>query len=303
MVRGIDRAAIFFAESDRQCFLRRALGEVAAAEAVAVHAYYADDQPRPSPDNAHDRAWGGPADEGPRVPLSSVRQPRLWASRYPVRGALPLVPRRGGPIPPRLSVLYRGQPGARGARCRSWRVPRATAPMPSAHRTRCRPRTAVCGPGRNRRGASCRLPESIRRGARARRADRDPYRDERRVCLGRRAIPAGDRRRARAPDLARPTGATASSGARSGANGPPDLKKKSLSVAIFGPIFACPALIIVPATGGRGFSRTGVPTPLILLGDVGNRHRLKPRPPVPDGLPLAGTMTKAARPYFRYFRS
>jgi putative transposase len=38
IVRGIDRAAIFFSESDRQSFLG-ALGEVAAAEAVSVHAY------------------------------------------------------------------------------------------------------------------------------------------------------------------------------------------------------------------------------------------------------------------------
>jgi putative transposase len=37
IVRGIDRAAIFFSESDRQWFLG-SLGEVAAAEAVAVHA-------------------------------------------------------------------------------------------------------------------------------------------------------------------------------------------------------------------------------------------------------------------------
>ena len=38
IVRGIDRAAIFFSESDRQSFLG-SLGEVAAAEAVSVHAY------------------------------------------------------------------------------------------------------------------------------------------------------------------------------------------------------------------------------------------------------------------------
>jgi putative transposase len=38
IVRGIDRAAIFFTESDRQSFLG-SLGEVAVAEAVSVHAY------------------------------------------------------------------------------------------------------------------------------------------------------------------------------------------------------------------------------------------------------------------------
>ncbi len=37
-MRGIDRAAIFFTESDRQSFLG-ALGEVAVAEVVSVHAY------------------------------------------------------------------------------------------------------------------------------------------------------------------------------------------------------------------------------------------------------------------------
>jgi putative transposase len=37
-MRGIDRAAIFFTESDRQSFLG-SLGEVAAAEAVSMHAY------------------------------------------------------------------------------------------------------------------------------------------------------------------------------------------------------------------------------------------------------------------------
>ena len=37
-VRGIDRAAIFFSESDRQCFLG-SLGAVANAEVVTVHAY------------------------------------------------------------------------------------------------------------------------------------------------------------------------------------------------------------------------------------------------------------------------
>jgi putative transposase len=38
IVRGIDRGAIFFSESDRQSFLG-SLGEVAAVEAVSVHAY------------------------------------------------------------------------------------------------------------------------------------------------------------------------------------------------------------------------------------------------------------------------
>ncbi|WP_295455500.1 transposase [uncultured Thiodictyon sp.] len=38
IARGIDRAAIFFSESDRQYFLG-SLGELAAAEAVMVHAY------------------------------------------------------------------------------------------------------------------------------------------------------------------------------------------------------------------------------------------------------------------------
>lgn len=38
IVRGIDRGAIFFSESDRQSFLG-SLGEVAVAEAVSVHAY------------------------------------------------------------------------------------------------------------------------------------------------------------------------------------------------------------------------------------------------------------------------
>ncbi len=108
------------------------------------------------------------------------------------------------------------------------------------------PAPAVCGSGRNRRGASCRLPESIRRGARPRPAERDPYRDERRVCLGRRALPAGDRGHARAPDLARPTGATASSGARSGANGAPDLKKKSFSVPISVSAISAPEFGIRP---------------------------------------------------------
>lgn len=43
------------------------------------------------------------------------------------------------------------------------------------------------------------------------------------------------------------------------------------------------ALLMVPATGGRGFSRSGSQTPLISLDFTGNRHRLKPRPPVADG--------------------
>ena len=59
---------------------------------------------------------------------------------------------------------------------------------------------------------------------------------------------------------------------------------------------------MAPATfifrGGAGamaVSRSGVQVPLISLGSVGNRHRLKPRPPVADGpLPaLAGRMIKA----------
>jgi hypothetical protein len=45
--------------------------------------------------------------------------------------------------------------------------------------------------------------------------------------------------------------------------------------------------------GAMAVSRADAPTPLIWLGDVGNRHRLKPRPPVPGGLPLAGTTIKA----------
>jgi putative transposase len=84
IVRGIDLAAIFFSESDRQCFLG-SLGEVVAAEANGT-CLCADDQPRSFSDHADDRAWGGPADEGPRFPLRSVSQPRLWANRYPVRG-------------------------------------------------------------------------------------------------------------------------------------------------------------------------------------------------------------------------
>ena len=60
---------------------------------------------------------------------------------------------------------------------------------------------------------------------------------------------------------------------------------------------AARALIAVPATGGRGFSRSGVSAPLISFGYVGNRHRLKPRPPVADGPLPAGTMIKAATRY------
>ncbi|WP_295396772.1 site-specific DNA-methyltransferase [uncultured Thiodictyon sp.] len=54
-------------------------------------------------------------------------------------------------------------------------------------------------------------------------------------------------------------------------------------------------MIIVPATGGRGFSRSGAQAPLISLGYFGNRHRLKPRPPVADEPPRAATMIKANR--------
>ena len=48
-------------------------------------------------------------------------------------------------------------------------------------------------------------------------------------------------------------------------------------------------------------NQPGVPAPLISLGYVGNRHRLKPRPPVADGPLLAGTMIKAPLPRERRF--
>jgi hypothetical protein len=57
-----------------------------------------------------------------------------------------------------------------------------------------------------------------------------------------------------------------------------------------------PALIVAPATGGRGFSRSGVQASLISLEAFGNRHRLKPRPPVADGPSPAATMIKALAP-------
>jgi hypothetical protein len=51
-------------------------------------------------------------------------------------------------------------------------------------------------------------------------------------------------------------------------------------------------LVVAPTTGGRGFSRSGVQTPLIYLESIGSCHRLKPRPPVAVGPPLVGTVSK-----------
>lgn len=76
ILRGINRAAIFFADPDRYLFLAT-LAELAIAESVGVHAYVLMTNPPPADDSRHRLRRVAP-DEGawPEVRLEIRRSPR-----------------------------------------------------------------------------------------------------------------------------------------------------------------------------------------------------------------------------------